>query len=135
MGVRLSVLCCVLIVLVATPARADDFCAGTTGCPAGNSYPADGAGLQGALTAAQAHPGPDSVQIGPGRYESPFGFAYASADPVAVAGAGGGQTTLAAPCASPLFVMAGNVASALGAVTLEGGSGACRPAFSGAGRL
>src|SRR6478735_165679 len=76
MAVRLTALgCAVALALVAAaPAHADDFCAGTTGCGAGNAYSGDAAGLQAALSAAQSHPGADTVRIAAGRYDSPTGF-------------------------------------------------------------
>jgi hypothetical protein len=126
---------CALALFVAAPAGADEYCAGTTGCAADHSYAGDGPGLQGALSAAQANPGADAVHIGAGRFTTADGFAYGSADPVEVSGAGIGQSVLDAPCNSPTFLMTGNTASGLGGVTLQGGSGPCQPAFSGAGRL
>jgi hypothetical protein len=126
---------CLLLVIAAAPAVADDYCAGASGCDGAHSYAADAAGLQSALSAAQARAGEDTVRVGAGLFSAPAGFTYSSPDVVNVVGAGTGQTMLESSCGSAVLTMSGNVSSVLTGVSLHGGNGACQPAFSGSGTL
>jgi hypothetical protein len=78
---------------LAGSASADTYCVAAPGCsgtPVG--------GVQGGLDAAKKHAGADTVRIGPGSYTaSGLGFRYddpSPANPITVAGAGPGNTTL-----------------------------------------
>ena len=79
---------------LAGPASANTYCVAAPGC-SGTSV---GGGVQGALNAAKSHGGADTVQIGAGSFTSNgLGFRYddpSPANPVTVAGAGAGKTTL-----------------------------------------
>jgi hypothetical protein len=78
---------------LAGPASANTYCVAAPGC---SGTPAQG--VQGALDAAKNHSGPDTVQVGQGTFTSQAqGFRYddpAPTNPVTVAGAGPGKTTL-----------------------------------------
>ena len=84
--------------LLALPAlaSADVYCVDTlpTGCD--HIGYTGSAGLQQALSDAQAHSGADAVHIGVGTYNTagPTGFNYSSTDPLAITGAGQGDTVI-----------------------------------------
>jgi hypothetical protein len=78
-------------------ASADVYCVDTlpTGCD--HIGYTGSAGLQQALSDAQAHSGTDAVHIGVGTYNTTgaAGFNYSSTDPVSIVGAGQGSTVIA----------------------------------------
>jgi hypothetical protein len=95
----------VFLVAPAALARADNYCVSDPGCVSAGGTD-EGAGLQTALTAAQNHPGPDSVQIGPGTFtSSSTGFAYDSTDAVSVTGSGQNITTITGPVTLGIHVL------------------------------
>jgi hypothetical protein len=95
------------LALCAVPAlaSADVYCVDTlpTGCD--HIGYTGSAGLQQALSDAQAHSGADAVHIGSGTYPTltTSGFNYSSTDPVTITGAGQGNTviTVTAPGSVP----------------------------------
>ncbi len=72
-----------------------------------------------ALSRASAHPGIDTVDIGPGEYATTgiSGFSYAGPDPVRVLGAGAGRTVLRSGVETPEHVL--SVAVPAGQATAE----------------
>ena len=81
----------VALAIFAPAAKADLYCVNTASCSGGTVDP----NFQQALNDAQVHAGPDTVQLGPGTYDSSLGFSYSGSDPVAIIGAGAtGSTTV-----------------------------------------
>jgi hypothetical protein len=80
----------VALAIFAPAAKANLYCVNTASCPGGTAE----TDFQQALNDAQVHGGSDNVQLGPGTFDSPFGFSYSGSDPVDIVGAGSGSTTI-----------------------------------------
>ena len=68
-------------------AHADTYCVNTAGCI--DPVHDKGSDLQAALDAAQAGPGPDTIQVGAGTIDHAGGFSYPGPEPVHIEGSGG----------------------------------------------
>jgi hypothetical protein len=101
-------------------ASAQDFC---VNAPAGCvGTPVSAAGLSAALTGAQANGTADRFLLAPGTYAA-TAFAYQSAEPLQLIGAGTGATVLTGT-AGPVLTLGGNPASEVSGLTLRPATGA-----------
>jgi hypothetical protein len=112
----------IALAIFAPAAKANLYCVNTASC-VGGMVETD---FQQALNDAQVHAGSDSVQVGPGTFDSSFGFSYSGSDPVEIFGAGTGVTTVSdsgAADGTDALHITGSTASTVSGLTLVGYAG------------